>query len=192
MTPEGTIQKTPVSLLMRVQREGRAEDWARLVNLLSPLLYDWSRRMGLSENDAADLVQEVFAVLVTKLPEFQYDPQKTFRGWLRTVGRNKWREMRRRRSETPTGTEELNALAAADDPDPYWDVEFREHLAARALEIMRSQFQPTTWRACWEHVVSGRTAAEVARELGISEGAVYVAKSRVLRRLRRELQGLLD
>lgn len=185
------MPNTPVSLLMRVQREGRAEDWSRLVDLCSPLLYAWAQRRGLAENDAADLVQEVFAILVRKLPAFEYDPRKTFRGWLRTVARNKWCEMQRRRSETPADADELNR-SLADDPDPYWEVEFREHLVARALEIMRSQFQPVTWQACCEHVVSGRTAAEVARELGISEGAVYVAKSRVLRRLRQELDGLLD
>ena len=63
---------------------------------------------------------------------------------------------------------------------------------ARALELMRTNFQPTTWKACWELIVNGRSAAEVATELGISENAVYLAKGRVLRVLRRELQGLLD
>jgi RNA polymerase sigma-70 factor (ECF subfamily) len=57
---------------------------------------------------------------------------------------------------------------------------------------MRAEFESSTWTACWEHVVSGRSAADVAAELGISEGAVYVAKCRVLRRLRQELKGLLD
>jgi RNA polymerase sigma-70 factor (ECF subfamily) len=63
---------------------------------------------------------------------------------------------------------------------------------ARALEIMQAQFQPATWKACWEHPAVGRAAAEVAAELGTSEGAVYVATHRVLRRLREELEGLLD
>jgi RNA polymerase sigma-70 factor (ECF subfamily) len=62
----------------------------------------------------------------------------------------------------------------------------------RALELMRDEFQPTTWRACWEHAFRQRPAAEVAAELGISENAVYIAKLRVVRRLRQELQGLLD
>jgi RNA polymerase sigma-70 factor (ECF subfamily) len=57
---------------------------------------------------------------------------------------------------------------------------------------MRAEFQLTTWRACWEYAVLGRPAAEVASELGVSAGAVYVAKSRVLSRLRQELKGLLD
>jgi len=62
----------------------------------------------------------------------------------------------------------------------------------RALELMRADFQPVTWQACWEFVVRDRPAAEVAAELGITINTVYLAKSRVLRRLREELAGLLD
>jgi RNA polymerase sigma-70 factor (ECF subfamily) len=72
------------------------------------------------------------------------------------------------------------------------EAEYRARLVARALELMQAEFQPTTWKACWELVVAGRPAADVARELGISENAVHLAKGRVLRRLRKELEGLLD
>src|SRR5581483_587247 len=85
--------------------------------------------------------------------------------------------------------EELADPAALD---PFWEHEYRQKLVARALELMRAEFQPTTWRACWEHVVSNRPAAEVAAELGMTVGAVYVAKGRVLRRLREELAGLWE
>jgi RNA polymerase sigma-70 factor (ECF subfamily) len=72
------------------------------------------------------------------------------------------------------------------------EAEFQQHLAIRALELMKAEFQPTTWKACWEHVVCDRDPAEVAKELGITVNAVYLAKSRVLRRLRQELAGMLD
>jgi RNA polymerase sigma-70 factor (ECF subfamily) len=72
------------------------------------------------------------------------------------------------------------------------ETEYRHWLVGRALELMRAEFQPTTWKACWECVVNSRPAADVAAELGISVGAVYMAKSRVLSRLRQELTGLLD
>jgi RNA polymerase sigma-70 factor (ECF subfamily) len=62
----------------------------------------------------------------------------------------------------------------------------------RALQIMRTDFEPITWKACWEYVAMDRPAAEVAAELGIKVGAVYIAKSRVLRRLRQDLAEILD
>jgi RNA polymerase sigma-70 factor (ECF subfamily) len=87
------------------------------------------------------------------------------------------------------------SLAEVPVPDPaaaFEEAEYRDFLVARALRLMQADFQPTTWKACWEHGVCGRPAHEVAAELGISESSVYVAKCRVLRRLRVELDGLLD
>jgi RNA polymerase sigma-70 factor (ECF subfamily) len=181
-------------LLQRLRRPGEQQAWARFVQLYTPLLFYWARRAGLQEPDAADLVQEVLLTLVEKLPEFTYDPARSFRGWLRTLLLNKWRNRRRRRTE--------QSLAAAEDaegvplgPDVaevFADAEYRQHLVGRALELMQTDFQPPTWRAFWECQVNGRPAAEVAAELGLSVGAVYVAKSRVLSRLRQELDGLMD
>ena len=111
----------------------------------------------------------------------------------RTVATNKGREFLRRRAPLPangvSGASQIVDLSAAD---PFWEVEYRKHLVTRALTIMQSDFQPATWQACWEHVVNGKPAAQVAKELGIAEGTVYVAKSRVLHRLREELAGLLE
>lgn len=188
------MHTTPVSLLERVRRPGEQSAWNRFVEMYTPLLYYWTCRMGLQESDAADLVQEVFAILVTKLPGFVYDRKKSFRGWLRTILHNKWRDKLRRAAAEPTtrGASALAIQASPADADAFWEVEYRQQLVGRALELMQSEFQPTTWRACWEVVVSGRPAAEVAAELGISVDSVYAAKSRVLRRLRQELDGLLD
>lgn len=186
------MDTTPVSLLERIRTPGDHEAWTRLVELATPLLFFWAQRAGLRRHDAADLVQDVLTVLVRKLPDFVYDRERSFRGWLKTVTSNKLSERRRApaaRAEPGDGW--LDELAGPDDSDAFWEVEYREYLVARALEIMRADFQPTTWKACWEHVVSGRSAEEVAAELGLSAGAVYVAKSRVLRRLRQELGGML-
>jgi RNA polymerase sigma-70 factor (ECF subfamily) len=86
----------------------------------------------------------------------------------------------------------LEEAACPDGAEAYWEAEYRRHLVGRALDLMQAEFQPTTWMACWEHVVSGKPAAEVAAQLGISLGAVRAAKCRVLRRLRQELAGLHD
>ena len=86
----------------------------------------------------------------------------------------------------------LTNEASPLDTETFWEIEYRQHLVGRALELMQSEFEPATWRACWEVVVAERSASAVAAELGISVDSVYAAKSRVLRRLRKELEGLLD
>jgi RNA polymerase sigma-70 factor (ECF subfamily) len=187
------MNTTPVSLLQRLREPGPVAAWERFVELYTPVLFSWTRRLGLQAQDAADLVQEVFAVLVQKRPEFEYDRQKSFRGWLRTITLNKWRDACRRRVVLPVHTEaSLTDLPGPETADSFAEDEYRQHLVSRALELMQAEFEPVTWKACWEFVVNGRPASEVARSLGTSVNAVYLAKGRVLRRLREELDGLLD
>src|SRR5262245_33046461 len=188
---------TPSSLLGRLRQpisaRGWTEDWVRLVDLYSPLLYHWARRLGLGEGDTADLVQDVFLSLVRKLPRFEYDGQRSFRGWLHTVLINCWRDrLRQPAPPIPAGAE---ILAGAAVPDPVLELEeaeYRRHLMHLALQLMQRDFQPRTWQACWATVVEGRPAADVAAELGLTVAAVYAATARVLRRLRQELEGFLD
>jgi RNA polymerase sigma-70 factor (ECF subfamily) len=190
---QAAMHTTPVSLLERLREPSNRAAWDRLVELYTPLLYYWARRVGVQQTDAADLVQEVFTILVQKLPEFIYDRTKSFRSWLRTVTLNKWREKQRRdgtRREKGDGA--LSELPGTDSVEALWEAEYRDDLVRRALEVMKSEFQPATWKACWALVIDGRSAAEVATELGLSCGAVRSAKFRVLCRLREELQGLLD
>jgi RNA polymerase sigma-70 factor, ECF subfamily len=188
------MDTTNVSLLERLKLPMDQQSWSRFVDLYTPMIYSWARQVGLQASDAADLVQEVFALLVQKMPEFTYDRHKSFRAWLRTVTLNKWRDHQRRLAARPhqlTGTG-LVDVADSDAEGSFSEAEYRQQLVARALELMQDEFKPTTWKACWEFVVAGRPAAEVARALGISENAVHLAKGRVLRRLRKELAGLLD
>ncbi|MBI1902768.1 MAG: sigma-70 family RNA polymerase sigma factor [Planctomycetia bacterium] len=185
---------TPISLLERLRAPAEQGAWARFVELYTPLLFHWTRRAGVRAEDAADVVQDVFLVLLEKLPEFTYDRQKSFRGWLRTVLLNKWRDHLRRRGAAAAGGGAA-AIVIADDADgtaAFEDAEYRQFVVARAVQLMQTDFQPTTWKACWEHVVCGRSAAEVAAELGVAEGTVYSAKCRVLQRLRKELAGLIE
>jgi len=187
------METTSVSLLERLRQPDQPRAWERFVELYTPLLLYWARRLGLQEPDAADLVQEVFTLLVQKLPQFRYDRDRSFRSWLRTVLVNKWREGHRDRAATgDAGTAALPDCPGPDNVAELEEVDFQRHLIVRALELMQAEFQPTTWQACWEHVVRERTAADVARELNLSANAVYLATSRVLRRLRQELAGLLD
>jgi RNA polymerase sigma-70 factor (ECF subfamily) len=187
------MNTTSASLLQQV-RQSASGAWVRFVTLYTPLLFYWARRLGLEHQDAADLVQEVFTILVKKLPEFEYDRDKGFRNWLRTILVNKWRDHQRQRLARPVqeGGRALEELAAPDDLDAFSEAGYRQHLVQRALELMQGEFPPRMWKACWEHVVNDRPAAEVAAELGIAPGTVYVAKARIIARLRQELAGLLD
>jgi RNA polymerase sigma-70 factor (ECF subfamily) len=188
------MHTTSASLLQRLRQPSEKESWPRFVKLYTPLLFYWARRLGLQDPDAADLVQDVFTALVQKLPAFEYDPERGFRSWLRTVMLNKWRDRGRRSAPASVGlpAAELSDLAAPEDGKFFGEVEYRQQLVRRALELMQAEFPTRMWQACWEHVVAGRPAAEVAAELGIAVGTVYVAKSRVLCLLRQELAGLLD
>jgi RNA polymerase sigma-70 factor (ECF subfamily) len=187
------MHTTSLSLLERLRQPADRQAWARFFDLYTPLLYYWACRLGLQPADAGDLVQEVFTALLQALPRFRYDERKSFRGWLRTVLVNKWREGRRGQAACrPAGGTPLPDPAGPDNVAELEDEEFRHYLALRALQLMQAEFQPATWKACWECVVGGRPAPEVARELGLTVNAVYLAKSRVLRRLRQELEGLLD
>jgi RNA polymerase sigma-70 factor (ECF subfamily) len=138
----------------RLRQPAQEQACPRFVDLYTPLLYTWARRTGCQEADAADLVQEVLSLLVRKLPEFSYDRHQRFRGWLHTVAHNCWRSLRRR-AELPRepGSADLNEVAAPDAAEPFWEEEYREHLVARALELMKAEFPPTAWKACWECVV---------------------------------------
>jgi RNA polymerase sigma-70 factor, ECF subfamily len=189
------MTKTPASLLERLREPFEPEAWQRFVLLYTPLMFTWGRHVGLQEQDAADLVQEVFVKLVQVLPTFKYDAHKGgFRRWLRTVTLNTWRDQRKRRGDRPLPGNEA-ALAAVEAPagrEAFWEAEYSLHLVNRAMALMQADFQPATWKAFWEQVVVGRPAKEVAAELGMSPGAAYAGKFRVLDRLRQELAGMLE
>ena len=184
---------TSPSLLERLCHSPAQEGWEQFVDMYTPLLVAWTRRLGLPRQEAADLLQDIFTVLVEKLPTFKYDAGKSFRAWLKTVLLNRWRnDLRKRAGVKIQGDDGLSEIAAEDELPEFEEEEYRSYLVRRALDLMRAEFQPATWTACWEFVVRDRPAAEVAAELGITVNAVYLAKSRVLRRLREELAGLLD
>jgi RNA polymerase sigma-70 factor (ECF subfamily) len=189
---------TSATLLERVHRRD-PDAWRRFSALYGPLVYRWSIREKLQPQDAADVTQDVFRTLAEHPDGFQRrSPSDSFRGWLWTVTRNKIRDHYRRGLRVPSavgGTsaqrqiQETPALSEASDDTP---ASVRAELAHRAVRLMQGDFEPKTWQAFWAVVVDGRSTVEAARELGLTVAAVYKAKSRVLMRLRRELDGLLE
>lgn len=187
------MHTTPVTLLERLKEPSDQEAWARFVRLYTPLLFAWARQHGLQAADAADLIQEVFTTLVRKLPEFSYDPRKSFRSWLRTVTLNLWRDRCRRLAQLPDpGNGNRLEDIAADDSSLFPEGEYRRDLVDQALRIVRRDFREDTWEAFRRHALLGQPAAEVARDLNLTAAAVYCARLRVIQRLRKELTGFLD
>jgi RNA polymerase sigma-70 factor (ECF subfamily) len=194
------MQATPISLLERIRLGPDPASWERLVELYTPLIRNWLGRHALQPSDAEDLTQEVLGVLVRELPQFRHDLRPgAFRRWLRTITvnrlRNFWRGRRSHLVATGAGDFE-DQLARLEDPDSdlsrLWDEEYNRHVLRRLLEFIQPEFEPTSWQAFRLAVLEDRPTAEVAAELGISVNAVRIAKSRVLRRFRQEITGLLD
>src|SRR5262245_45908727 len=198
-TPSTPSDATSASLLERARADDPAA-WERLVHVYSPLVYSWGRRGGLSDDDAADVMQEVFRSVAAALGRFRRDrPGDTFRGWLWSITRNKLRDhyrAARERPEAAGGSQAQQRLleVAADAPEPGDDPADpgAAGLLHRALDVIRGDFEERTWRAFWRTAIDGQSAAAVADELGLRPDAVYQAKARVLRRLREEMRGLID
>ena len=121
---------TSLNLLQRLRQPNEQAAWTQFVEIYTPLIFYWARSAGPQSADAADLVQEVFAVLVRKMPSFAYDKKKSFRGWLRTITLNKWRERSRQRPLPTLEDQEtaLNGLAVSDDREALDEAEYRRHL----------------------------------------------------------------
>lgn len=184
------MHTTPPSLLEQLRQPAQRDAWDRFAELYTPLLYYWARGQGLAEADAADLVQEVFLLLVTKLPHFRYDQDGSFRGWLRALTLNKHRELQRRKS--PNLVENLKDVPAPISAGSLEEKEYRLHLVRHMLPLLEGQFPPSTWQLFQEYVIQNRPPQEIAAQRKVTLGTVYAAKSKVLHRLRQALAGLLE
>ena len=186
---------TRPSLLVRVRDPADREAWRQFVALYAPLIHGLCRQRGLQDADAADLMQEVFRSVATAIRGMDYDPRHgSFRGWLYTVARNKLSDQvrSRKRSGQAAGGSGVQVLLeeqpGREDDSGYWDREYERQVFAWAAEQVRGEFKDSTWRAFWLTAVEGQSGEEAAATMGLSMGAVYAAKSRVLTRLREEVR----
>ena len=187
------MHTTSITLIERLRCCDDERAWERFVHLYTPMIYRWAMRMELSHDVATDLVQEVLTLMVCKLPQFRYDETKSFRGWLRQVTLNRYRELVRRK-KICTVPADGGQFPDAGQPDPaefVEETEYRREIISRAADLIRGDYDEITWTAFWEYVAVGRTPTEVAESLQLSVNSVYLAKSRILKRLRAELDGLL-
>jgi RNA polymerase sigma-70 factor (ECF subfamily) len=183
---------TRASLLVRIRDPHDQEAWRQFVDIYASVVYGFARHRGLQDADAADLMQEVLRAVSRSANRLDYDPSRgSFRGWLYTVTRNKLynflngRKSHERGSGDSGAQERLEEQAAPeDDTASLWDQEYERRLFDWAAEQARPEFQDATWQAFWQTAVEGKGAKEVGDRLGMSLGAVYVAKSRILARLK--------
>lgn len=191
---------TQPSLMARIRDTDDGDAWRQFVSIYAPLVYGLARRHGLQDADAADLTQEVLRSVAGAAARFDYDPSRgSFRGWLYTIARNEIRDHLGRRGRQPIGrgdTEARRLLEALptpeEDEEQRWRLDHERRVLAWAADRVRDQFEPSTWLAFRMTAQEGRPPREVAETLGISVGAVYIARSRVLARLRdviRDLEG---
>ena len=187
---------TRASLLVRLRDGGDAGAWREFVHLYAPIIYGFARKRGLQDADAADLMQEVLRSVSLAAKRLEYDPARgSFRGWLFTVTRNKVFNFLESRSRRVLGSgdsrvqQRLEQQADSDGAlSAEWEANYQRTMANQAMERVKGEFQAATWNAFIQTAVEGRTPAQVASRLGLSVGAVYVAKSRVIARLRQEIE----
>ncbi len=183
--------KTPVSLLLRLRNADDQAARERLVTLFLPFVTKWSRRLGLPPQDAEDLVQDVFTTLFERFAVSQYNPEKSFRGWLFGMMRHKARAKRKDAFERKRVPLDLGAVPAHEVSEPD-DGTFERELVRSALEVIRTEVELKTFEAFVRCKLKGQPAQEVAKELKMTEAAVYKAVSRVMQRLRTDLEGFLN
>ncbi len=199
MPQERKYQEPPSSTstsLLEKARGGESHAWERIVRLYFPLVYGWCARKGLRPEDSLDIAQEVFVAVSLHMHRFEKnDGAGSFRGWLRTITENKFADFgrRRRRRSDPVGGSQAKQLLAEipdlPDSESHDAAEADDKLAVlrAATEIVRNEFESRTWDAFWRVTAESLPVESVAEELGMTNNAVYLAKSRVLRRLREVL-----
>jgi RNA polymerase sigma-70 factor (ECF subfamily) len=186
-------RETAPSLLVRLRDNQDDAAWQTFVGVYAPLIYRYCRRHRLQDADATDVSQEVLAQVARSIRTFEYQPERgRFRDWLGTVTRNKLLRFLEKEGRTVCGqggdfSDAVLNESAAPEADSEWTAQFNAHLLQVALERIRSQFEQTTWTAFEQVWLENRPAAAVSQEVGLSLTSVYVAKSRVLKRLREEV-----
>lgn len=192
------MPETPVSLLDRLRRCPRPDDWKRWFDLYHPILCRWLRRPELQTADVEEVVSSVLLTVVNQLPHFQHSGRAgAFRAWLRQVMVNRLRELWRGRHVQPAAPSEWECAAAQmESPDTglsrQWDREHDQLVLQRLLDLIRPEFAPETWEAFRRQVLGERSAEQVAAELGMTVNAVRIAKCRILSRLRQEGHDLVS
>lgn len=191
---------TRASLVFRLRDQTDNDAWQQFLDLYGQTIFQFVRSRGLQDADAADLVQEVFRRVGNAIGRLDYEKQKGgFRAWLFTITRNCLNTFFKKRQKTIQGINDSNPAAtlgqlasSKDELDERWEMEFQRQLMAKAIEVIRPKTEPNTWAAFEMTAVQNQPIGQVVDALGMSRGAIYVARSRVTSKLREEVKRLMD
>ena len=188
---------TRATLLIKVRDSQDQVAWNQFVEIYAPLIHRYGLHRGLQDADAADLAQDVLESIAGAVKSFEYDPDRgSFRGWLFTITLNKLRRMMTKRGKQERGSGEtaiqavLHEQPGRESDEDEWNRQHQLRLFHWAAEQVRDAFEESTWTAFWQTAVENEAAPNVAERLGITAGAVHIAKSRVLARIRLKIQSV--
>jgi RNA polymerase sigma factor (sigma-70 family) len=188
------IPPTRPSLLVRLRDRGDEFAWSQFIGLYGPLVYGYARKQGLQDADAADLTQETLGAVTSAVGRLEYDPNRgAFRNWLFTIVRralSKWQRAQKNQAATSRSQDDalLKQHPQPEADQAEWETRWQERLFAWACERVRPEVTADTWRAFWRTAIDDQSGKQVAAELGMSVAAVYRARSRVMARLKAEVQ----
>lgn len=187
------IPDTRASLIVRLPNAEDAPAWMEFAETYEPFVYQFARRRGLQDSDARELVQEVFLGVAKAVKRFEPDQERAkFRTWLLRIARNQLLTQvskRRDRVVDSDAWHNLEGELAKDEPASS-ELNYRREVFHWASQRVQRSVQPETWAAFWQTSVAGRSVADVAGQLDVAKGFVYVARSRVIQKLRQEIHRL--
>lgn len=191
----GDSPQTRLSLLVRLRDSQDERAWAEFIETYAPLIHGFACKQGLQDADAADLTQEVLRAVARNIQRLDYDPQRgRFRSWLFTIVRNKLRTFLagRKRHCVGSGDSAVQEMLAeypapCDNQAEMWERECERRRFDWAAQHVRGEVHDSTWQAFWRTAVLGESAQEVAEALAMRVAAVYLAKSRVMARIKEHL-----
>jgi len=188
------------SLVLRLRNPDDELAWTEFVQLYEPLIIQLIKKQGLQESDAHDVCQEVFRAVTSAIERWDPDPAKgSFRGWLFRIARNLLvksivQQRRQLRGSGSTSVQELLEAKPTNDQcaEEEFATEFRRRAFRWAAEQVKCEFSDSTWLAFWKTGVENQPIAQAAQDLGLSTGAIYIARTRVLARLRERVEQLTE
>lgn len=193
-----SVPLTQPTLLVRIRDAHDQVAWERFVDLYAPLVYGFLRKRGLQDADAADLTQDVLRQVAVAAQRLEYDQRRgSFRGWLFTIVQNRLTDHWRREGVREHGTgdtntqAQLNEVVQTNDGSAEWDADYERQLFQYATGIVKQDFSEATWQAFWMTAVDGQSGQTVADALGLTIAAVYLAKGRVMSRLKEQVRLLV-
>ena len=183
--------KTRNSLILRLKEPADAEAWFQFCEIYQPLILRIAKSRGLQTADASDLAQDVFIRVAKSVRRWEPDPNKgSFRCWIGTIARNLTIDFMRRQKRQPVSANDpaMQNLPERCAESDFYDAEYEKQLFAWAAEKIKPSFQSNTWQAFWRTAVEQQDVSEVAESLGVSTGTVYMARSRVIAKLRKTVE----